>query len=119
MSDFKCISVEHAEALLRGGENVMLLDIRDARAYCQGHDPRAIHLSDTTLRSLVRFTPRQVHLIVYGDEAPASAEMVRFFSDYGFVNSYSLDGGYAAWQARRGQQAGMPRRAALSLAAHG
>ena len=119
MSDFKHISVEHAETLLSGGENAMLLDIRDARAYCQGHDPRAIHLSDTTLRSLVRFTPRQVHLIVYGDEVPASQEMVRFFGDYGFVNSYSLEGGYAAWQARPGHQARMPRRAALSIAARG
>lgn len=119
MSDFKHISVEYAETLLSGGESVMLLDMRDARAYCQGHDPRAIHLSDTTLRSLVRFTPRHVHLIVCGDESPACQEMVRFFGDYGFVNSYSLDGGYAAWQVRRGQQARMPRRAALSIATHG
>ncbi|MCY1436291.1 Thiosulfate sulfurtransferase GlpE [compost metagenome] len=119
MSDFKRISVEHAETLLSGGENVMLLDMRDARAYCQGHDPRAIHLSDTTLRSLVKFTPRQVHLIVCGDEPRSSQEMARYFSDCGFVNSYSLDGGYAAWQARRGQKNKMPRRTALSIAAHG
>lgn len=119
MSDFKRISVEHATALLSGGENAMLLDMRDARAYCQGHDPRAIHLSDTTLRSLVKFTPRQVHMIVCGDEAQASEEMAAFFRDYGFVNSYSLDGGYAAWQARSRRQIHAQRRAAQHTAVHG
>ncbi|MNC59753.1 hypothetical protein D3C75_1095830 [compost metagenome] len=60
-----------------------------------------------------------MHLIVCGNEAQACLEMVCFFRDYGFVNSYSLDGGYAAWQARRGQPARLPRRAALSIASHG
>ena len=116
MSDFKRISVEQAARLLAREETVMLLDMRDAHAYCQGHDPRAIHLSDTTLRSLVKYTPRSVHMIVCGDEEPGSQEMAQFFSDYGFVNSYSIDGGYAAWTARRQHQASTPR-VALRLAA--
>ncbi|SDS72002.1 rhodanese-like domain-containing protein [Pseudomonas oryzae] len=118
MSDFRHISAEQAEGLLAREETVMLLDMRDARAYCQGHDPRAIHLSDTTLRSLVKYTPRTVHMIVCGDEDSGSQEMARFFSDYGFVNSYSVDGGYAAWSARRQRGTGA-QRAALRLAVHG
>lgn len=116
MSDFKRISAEQAARLLAREETVMLLDMRDARAYCQGHDPRAIHLSDTTLRSLVKYTPRGVHMIVCGDEEAASQEMAQFFCDYGFVNSYSIDGGYAAWSARRQHDAGNGRLA-LRLAA--
>lgn len=119
MSDFTRISVEQAEALLSGADNVMLLDMRDARAYCQGHDPRAIHLSDMTLRTLVRHTPRQVQLIVCGDEARSSQEMVAFFRDYGFRNCYSLDGGYPAWQARTRQPAQAQRLTARPVAAHG
>ncbi|THG83595.1 thiosulfate sulfurtransferase GlpE [Pseudomonas sp. A-1] len=112
MSHCQRISAEQAETLLSGADNVMLLDMRDARAYCQGHDPRAIHLSDMTLRTLVRHTPRQVQLIVCGDEARASQEMVEFFRDYGFAHCYSLDGGYAAWQARPRQPARAERRVA-------
>lgn len=114
MNHGKRISAEQAEALLNGADNVMLLDMRDARAYCQGHDPRAIHLSDMTLRTLVRHTPRQVQLIVCGDEPRASQEMVEFFQDYGFSHCYSLEGGYAAWQSRPRQMARSSRR----IAAH-
>ena len=117
MSNFKHISAEQAARLLAREETVMLLDMRDARAYCQGHDPRAIHLSDTTLRSLVKYTPRTVHMIVCGDEEGASAEMAQFFSDYGFANSYSIAGGYPAWSAHRQRQSGV-QRVALRLAAH-
>lgn len=117
MSDFKRISAEQAERLLAQEETVMLLDVREARAYCQGHDPRAIHLSDTTLRSLVKYTPRKVHMLICGDEGQGSQEMAQFFSDYGFVNSYSIDGGYEAWMASRQRMAGA-QRAAMSLAAH-
>ena len=45
MSDYQRISVEQAQRLL-ATENTMLLDMRDARAYCQGHDPRATRLSE-------------------------------------------------------------------------
>lgn len=114
MSDFKRISAEQAERLLAQEETVMLLDMREAHAYCQGHDPRAIHLSDTTLRSLVKHTPRQVHMLVCGDDGQGSQAMAQFFSDYGFVNSYSIDGGYAAWMVGR-QRLGASQRAAMRL----
>jgi len=95
------IDVEQLQNLLDGKEHAMLLDMRDARAYCQGHDPRAIHLSDLTLRSLLRSTPRQLNIVIYCADGKASREMVRLFADFGFERCVSLDGGYAAWQSRR------------------
>lgn len=116
MSDFKHISVEQAEALLARQTNVMLLDMRDARAYCQGHDPRAIPLNDLTLRTLLKNTPQHVRLIVCCHDGNASQDMAQLFADFGFEHCYSLDGGYRAWQARPSRPAQASRR---RIAAHG
>lgn len=100
MTPFARIGAEQAEALLAGQDNVMLLDTRDARTYCQGHDSRAIHLSDLNLRTLLKVTPKQVHLIFCCADGNSSQDMARLFSEFGFINCYSLEGGYAAWKAR-------------------
>lgn len=99
MSDYQRISVEQAQRLL-ATENTMLLDMRDARAYCQGHDPRATRLSELNLRTLLKSTPYHVHLIICCERGYASRDMAQLFSDFGFINCYSLDGGYEAWKAR-------------------
>ena len=99
MSDYQRISVEQAQRLL-ATENTMLLDMRDARAYCQGHAPRAPRLSELNLRTLLKSTPNHVHLIICCEHGHASRDMAQLFSDFGFINCYSLDGGYEAWKAR-------------------
>lgn len=100
MKAFARIGVEQAEALLAEKDNVMLLDLREARDYCQGHDPRAIHLSDLNLRTLLKITPKQVHLIFCCYHGKASQDMARLFAGFGFAHCYSLDGGYEALKAR-------------------
>ncbi|MFC0711528.1 rhodanese-like domain-containing protein [Azorhizophilus paspali] len=105
MTRFSRIAAEQAEALLAGQDSVMLLDTRDARAYCQGHDPRAIHLNDLNLRTLLKVTPKQVHLLFCCEDGTTSPDMARLFSEFGFINCYSLEGGYAAWKARPQQVA--------------
>ncbi|MBK3866810.1 thiosulfate sulfurtransferase GlpE [Pseudomonas stutzeri] len=109
MSDYQRISVEQAQRLL-ATENAMLLDMRDAPAYCQGHDPRATRLSELNLRTLLKSTPNHVHLIICCERGHASRDMAQLFSDFGFINCYSLDGGYEAWKARP-QQARPNQRA--------
>ena len=74
MSDYQRISVEQAQRLL-ATENTMLLDMRDARAYCQGHDPRATRLSELNLRTLLKSTPNHVHLIICCEHGHASRDM--------------------------------------------
>lgn len=119
MSRYPRISVEEAEALLTARQHVMLLDMREARAYCQGHDPRAIHLSDLTLRTLLRSTPKHLKLIICCQDGKASPDMARLFGEFGFTHCYSLTGGYDAWQARpqRQQQAqySRPLKAAVAV----
>ncbi|MFC3608328.1 thiosulfate sulfurtransferase GlpE [Stutzerimonas tarimensis] len=104
MSGYKRISVAEAELLLSEHDNVMLLDMRDALTYCQNHDPRAIHLSDLNLRTMLKSTPRDMHLVICCYHGHASQDMAALFAEFDFDNIYSLDGGYAAWQARPGQR---------------
>lgn len=101
MSDLTHLNVEQAETLLAGQGNVMLLDMRSAHDYAQGHDPRAIHLSDLTLNSLLKHTSKQTHLIFCCVHGQASQDMARLFSDFGFSHCYSLDGGYEGWRIHR------------------
>ena len=116
MSHCKHIDVAGAEALLAGSQPAMLLDMRDARAYCQGHDPRAIPLNPQTLRSLLLHTPHQVRIVICCADGSASPARAELFADFGFEHCYSLDGGYAAWRERR-RQTTTPARAALRSAA--
>lgn len=97
MSKFKRISVDEAE-LIAQQKNVLLLDMRDANAFCAGHHPRAVHLSDTNLRKLIRHTPPKMPIVIYCYHGNSSQDMAKLFADFGFENCYSVDGGYEAWR---------------------
>ena len=98
MSAIKRIPVAEAEELLATFDNVLLLDCRDASAYCRGHHPDAIHLNDFNLRPLLKNTPKNIQLIIYCYHGNSSQDFARLFADFGFQNCYSVDGGYDAWQ---------------------
>lgn len=116
MSDFQYIDAAQAAELLDTERSVMLLDLRDHRSWCQGHDPRAIPLSDLTIGGLLRHTPRHVHMIFLCADGSASPDMADLFSDFGFHNCYSLEGGYAAWINRPARQSAAPRQALRTAA---
>ena len=117
MSDVTYVSAAKAAELLDTETRVMLLDMRDHRAWCQGHDTRAIPLSDLTLGGLLRHTPRHVHMIFMCADGSESAEMADMFSDFGFRNCYILEGGYAAWIERPSRQRAPAQRQVLRAAA--
>ena len=98
MNGISCISVNEAEYLMDSHENVLLLDCREARAYCAEHHPRAIHLNDLTLRTLLKNTPREVQVIIYCYHGHSSQDFAKLFADFGFNNCHSVDGGFEAWR---------------------
>lgn len=97
MNRFKRISIDEAE-LIAQQNNVLVLDMRDANAYCNGHHPRALHLSDTNLRKLIKNTPPKIPIIIYCYHGNSSQDMAKLFADFGFENCFSVDGGYEAWR---------------------
>lgn len=97
MSKFKRVSVDEAE-LIAQQKNVLILDMRDARAFCAGHHPRSLHLSDSNLRTLLKNTPVNVPILIYCYHGNSSQDMAKLFADFGFEKCYSVDGGYEAWR---------------------
>lgn len=90
------ISVAEAEEML-SDSGILLLDMRDHRAYLRGHHPRALHLNDQNLRALLKHTARSVPVVIYCDHGHRSQDMAQLFTDFGFTSCYSVDGGYEAW----------------------
>jgi len=90
------VSIPEAEQMLENGD-ILLLDMRDYRAYLAGHHPHALHLNDLNLRALLKHTARSGPILIYCYHGHRSQDMAQLFSDFGFTSCYSLEGGYEAW----------------------
>lgn len=96
MRTYQCISVDDAEDLILSS-HLLILDMRDFRSYVTGHHPKAIHLTDSNLRSLLKHTAKRVPILIYCYHGHSSQDMAQLFGDFGFEEVYSLDGGWEAW----------------------
>ncbi|MEE2730227.1 MAG: ankyrin repeat domain-containing protein [Pseudomonadota bacterium] len=96
MKTYHCISVDDAEDLILSS-HLLILDMRDYRSYVTGHHPKALHLTDSNLRSLLKHTAKHVPILIYCYHGHSSQDMARLFGDFGFEEVYSLDGGWEAW----------------------
>jgi len=98
MSELKQIDVQKAREMLSSGK-VNIVDIRDPGSYSQGHIPSAIHLTDDNVIDFIDKTDKETPLIVCCYHGNSSQGASVFFSNRGFKESYSLIGGYSAWQS--------------------
>lgn len=94
---FKHISASHSSALIQQ-RNPLIFDVRDVASYQAAHLPNAVYLSDQTLKSTIRKGPRNRTLLIYCYHGNASQDIAKLFCDFGFLDVYSLDGGFASWQ---------------------
>ncbi|MEA9390929.1 thiosulfate sulfurtransferase GlpE [Acerihabitans sp. TG2] len=98
MENFATIGVELAHQRWQAGEAV-LVDIRDPQSYAAGHAPGAFHLSNDSLTAFIEQhdVTRPVMVMCYhGNSSKGAAQ---YLLQQGFVEAYSIDGGYEAWQA--------------------
>ncbi|MGO8910795.1 MAG: ankyrin repeat domain-containing protein [Bradyrhizobium sp.] len=102
---FQRIDVQRAEALFARGD-VAVLDVRDAGSFDQSHVDGAQHVTSANLSAVLGATTKTRPILIYCYHGNASREYAQIFSDFGFAEVYSLDGGYEAWRnkppARRG-----------------
>lgn len=97
---FRCIDVREAADVIHRGD-VLLIDVRDIDAFDQNHIAGARHVSVHNLSAIINGTVRSRPILIYCYHGYASREFAKIFSDFGFTNVYSLDGGYNAWQQSR------------------
>lgn len=97
--DFRRIGPEAAKEKLDAQE-VALVDIRDPLSHAQGHIVGTVHLSDANVGAFLKEADRAQPLLVYCYHGNSSQTAAQFFAEQGFVEVYSLDGGYEEWAWR-------------------
>ena len=93
---FRRIDIEQAISLLPR-ENLLLLDARDANSFDASHIDDAQFLSGANLSGFLGSPEKNRPILIYCYHGNASQEYAQMFSDFGFAEVYSLDGGYDAW----------------------
>jgi rhodanese-related sulfurtransferase len=104
---FQRIGVPEAKSLI-DRKGVLLLDVRDAEAFRRSHIAMAQNVSITNLDTILHATARSMPILIYCYHGYASQEYAQIFSDFGFSQVYSLEGGYEAWTKRPRASDGVP-----------
>lgn len=100
-SGFQRIDVAAAKALLARND-VLLLDVRDAHSFATAHIDSARHVGREDLDRLLVGASRDKPVLIYCYHGNASQTYAQMFADFGFRETYSLDGGYEGWRMANG-----------------
>lgn len=99
------IDVARARALIENN-NARVIDVRDTASYQAGHIPGADAVDQTNVETFIRNADRSRPLVVCCYHGNMSQDAAEYFSRNGFAETYSLDGGYEAWQAHSPRSSG-------------
>lgn len=100
--NFKRISVLEAKELLQTNSATQIIDIRDEDSFESGHIPSAQHIHNSNVQEFLSGADMDQPLLVCCYHGNMSQSAAAYFAEQGFDQSYSLDGGYEAWQEAEG-----------------
>ncbi|MGQ0682622.1 thiosulfate sulfurtransferase GlpE [Bradyrhizobium sp.] len=92
---FRRIGVSEFDERRRNG--ALVLDVRDRSSFDAAHVEAALHVSHANLSDVLAVTARTRPVLIYCYHGNASREYAQIFSDFGFAEVCSLDGGFEAW----------------------
>lgn len=98
MSQYRCISPQQAHTMLQNGAPA-ILDIRDPQSFANGHLPNAIAIDQQSLPDFMRQTPNDQPLIVVCYHGHSSQNAAAYLASQGYLEVYSLDGGFEQWRS--------------------
>jgi thiosulfate sulfurtransferase len=78
---------------------LVIVDIRDANSFNQGHIHGAIHLSNESLAEFIRSTDPDATTVVCCYHGHSSQQAAQYLVSQDFTDVYSLDGGFTQWQS--------------------
>jgi adenylyltransferase/sulfurtransferase len=87
-----------AERITTGGDDFVLLDVREPHEWNAGHLPDALHIPLQQLPSRLGDLPREQEIVVYCRMGGRSANAQQFLKANGFENVRNLAGGITAWK---------------------
>ncbi|MFG1461860.1 ankyrin repeat domain-containing protein [Xanthobacter sp. DSM 24535] len=94
---FRRIGAEETRVLL--DRHPLILDARDPVSFGEAHIAGARRTVFAELGPTLMQTPKDKPILIYCYHGNASQEYAQTFSDFGFSEVYSLDGGYEAWRS--------------------
>lgn len=94
----KEIDPQQARQLLETRSETLVFDLRDDPGFKLDHYPKAQRLDEKTLKRLLKQGDRKTPIIVICFHGNSSKDIAKMLSDFGFSDSYSLQGGYEAWR---------------------
>jgi len=99
------VNVAQAQDALQQAD--LLIDVREADEYAQGHLPGAVHMSrgmlEFKLAGNPAYQPRDLRIVLYCKTSGRAALSAQSLQAMGYLNVQSIAGGYDAWVA-----AGLP-----------
>jgi thiosulfate/3-mercaptopyruvate sulfurtransferase len=95
-TSFRRIGAGEASAVL-ARDDVVILDVRAADAFAEGHMAGARHTTMADLSEVLNSTPKTAPILVYCYHGNASQEFAKILTDFRFQEVYSLDGGFEGW----------------------
>lgn len=93
---FSIISIADAKELLKKSDT-QLIDIRDPSTFSAGHIANASNVGEHNIDGFIASADMDKPLIICCYSGMMSQNAAGYFSDQGFDEVYSLEGGYAAW----------------------
>lgn len=97
MSGFERISIQQANTIMTERQ-VAVVDIRDGLSFQQGHIAGAQMLDNRSLPAFMAATSSDTPIIVYCYHGNSSQGAAQFLNEQGFIEVYSMDGGFEAWR---------------------
>jgi len=81
----------------------LVIDVREADEYAQGHIPGAVHMSrgllEFKLAGNPAYQPRDLRIVLYCKTSGRAALSAQSLQAMGYLNVQSIAGGYDAWVA--------------------
>ncbi len=91
--------ITHVEFdMLRGRQDVAVVDVRDEESFEQGHIPGALHLTMDGLQEFTSSADKSTPTVVYCYHGVTSQSVAQLLVESGFDCVYSLIGGFECWQ---------------------
>ena len=97
MGNYKRISVDEVQGII--SDDTTVVDVRDPDSYLAVHLENSVLLSNENIHQFIDNTDKSKPVIVYCYRGNSSQDAATFLCDHGFLNVYSMDGGFEDWIA--------------------
>lgn len=95
MQTFGYLSVDETAELAQNG--AVIVDVRDAQSFAQGHMPGAIHLDNHSVAHFIQQADLDAPTVVVCYHGHASQSAAAYLHSQGFEQVFSMNGGFTQW----------------------